>query len=97
LTKPHQEIIRADLGTLAKIAAGRELKGEVTLVIGGAGGGGEGPQTMAQLASRALALIDQGERSKDAVDLVAGAANVPRRRLYQAVLSAKHPPGPTAN
>ncbi|MDR0592560.1 MAG: rRNA small subunit methyltransferase 1 [Bifidobacteriaceae bacterium] len=36
LTKPHQELIRGPLGELADAAAARELKGEVTLVIGGA-------------------------------------------------------------
>ncbi|MDR2374458.1 MAG: 16S rRNA (cytidine(1402)-2'-O)-methyltransferase [Bifidobacteriaceae bacterium] len=94
LTKPHQEILRGGLGQLAEQAAARELKGEVTLVIGGAPGGGApaAPQDLTALVREVNRLVDAGAGLKQATASVAAAAGLSKRTLYQAVLAAR--PGP---
>jgi 16S rRNA (cytidine1402-2'-O)-methyltransferase len=75
----------------AREAAG-ELKGEVTVLIGGASESAPAAPT-ADLAAQVDRLTAAGGRLKDAVDLVAGANAVSRRALYQAVLEARADPG----
>jgi 16S rRNA (cytidine1402-2'-O)-methyltransferase len=85
LTKLHQEVLR---GTLAEIAAeveGRaELKGEVVLVLEGAGAAPAG--TLEDAARIAAGLIDGGAKKREASRLASERTGVPARQIYQSLL-----------
>jgi 16S rRNA (cytidine1402-2'-O)-methyltransferase len=88
LTKLHEEVWRGPLGDLADRADAGGVRGEVTVVVGGA------PEERAELddgelAQRVRELIAAGVGKKDAIARVAVAADVPKRRVYQAVLDAR--------
>ncbi|MCJ7827324.1 MAG: 16S rRNA (cytidine(1402)-2'-O)-methyltransferase, partial [Demequinaceae bacterium] len=94
LTKIHEEIRRGDLAALAAWAGSKEILGEVTIVVAGA------PAEVADLASLAVEAeerVRDGERLKDAVAEIAGAAGVKPRDLYGEVLArrAAPPSGPS--
>jgi 16S rRNA (cytidine1402-2'-O)-methyltransferase len=85
LTKLHEEVWRDTLPVLAARAAADGVRGEVTVVVGGA------PEDTAEvtdddLVSRVRELIAAGAAKKAAIAQVASAASVPKRRVYQAVL-----------
>jgi 16S rRNA (cytidine1402-2'-O)-methyltransferase len=88
LTKTYEEVLRASLGELAAVAAGRELRGEITLVIGGAAAVATevGP---VELAAAVSTLEADGVPRKDAISQVARDLGVRRRAVYDAVLAAK--------
>jgi 16S rRNA (cytidine1402-2'-O)-methyltransferase len=88
LTKLHEEVRRASLGQLRDEVAGEGLRGEVTLVVGGAVEVAGGPVDDADLVARVRELVSTGTRKKDAIGQVAVAAGVPKRRVYQAVVDA---------
>lgn len=81
LTKTYQEVKRGGLAELAEWAEG--VRGEITLVIGGA----QPRQSTAQdHVGQVLALRDSGMRLKDAAAQVAAVSGVSKRELYQAAL-----------
>jgi 16S rRNA (cytidine1402-2'-O)-methyltransferase len=84
LTKKYEEVVR---GTLAEVAdwAGAGVRGEVTVVLAGAGPAVAPP--VASLVGAVAERVDAGERLKDAVAAVAEAAGVPKRGLYAAALA----------
>ncbi|MDR3202129.1 MAG: 16S rRNA (cytidine(1402)-2'-O)-methyltransferase [Bifidobacteriaceae bacterium] len=86
LTKTHEEIVRGPLGELAQWADGREVLGEVTLVVGGAP---EGGWDVAALAAEVAALADAGARLAEAAADVAKRTGAPRRELYAAALGLR--------
>jgi 16S rRNA (cytidine1402-2'-O)-methyltransferase len=106
LTKTHEETRRGTLGELAEWAAGGTL-GEVTLVIAGAPAGtgtpaddGERPgrvlspaEAAAGLAAEVAAQEAAGTPRKQAIAAVARERGLPKRVVYDAVLTAKHPSG----
>jgi 16S rRNA (cytidine1402-2'-O)-methyltransferase len=84
LTKTYEEVVRGTLGELAAWAAADPVRGEITVVLAGAG-----PATAPPVASLVAAVherVADGERLKDAVSAVAEAAGVPKRELYAAAL-----------
>lgn len=85
LTKPYEEIVRGGLGELAAWASG-EVRGEVTVVIGGA------PDRTVD-AGDALGLVRvrmaAGEKLSAAVAEVSQATGANRRALYAAALAQK--------
>jgi 16S rRNA (cytidine1402-2'-O)-methyltransferase len=85
LTKLHEEVWRGPLPELAARAAAEGVRGEVTVVVGGA----PLPEAIevgdAELARRVRELVAVGVDRKDAMRKVAEAAGVPRRRVYDAV------------
>ncbi len=89
LTKLHEEFWRGTLGEAVAWAADRAVRGEVVLVVGGA------PPADAVTAGDdvLLAALDErlgaGERTRGAVDGVAEAFGVPRRRVYELALAAR--------
>jgi 16S rRNA (cytidine1402-2'-O)-methyltransferase len=87
LTKLHEEVLRGSLTELAAQAAER-IRGEVTLVIGGAPD--EAPAVVGpdELAARVRTLVATGLSKKAAIAEVAVAAGVPKRAVYQAVVDA---------
>jgi 16S rRNA (cytidine1402-2'-O)-methyltransferase len=84
LTKTHEEVRRGGLAELATWA-GRGVRGEVTIVVGGAAataGVGDDPDSL-----RAAVADEEasGTTRKDAIKVVAGRAGVPKRTVYDAV------------
>lgn len=87
LTKLHEEVWRGPLPELAARAAAEGVRGEVTVVVGGAS---PEPEVTADedLVARVRELVASGVTKKSAIAQVAAAAAVPKRRVYQAVLDA---------
>lgn len=88
LTKTHEEVRRGRLADLATWAEGG-VRGEVTLVVAGAGREAVGP---AKVVHEVEARVARGERLKDAVTDVASRTGIGRRELYEAVLAARRAP-----
>ena len=84
LTKTHEEVRRGSLSELAGWAEDG-LRGEVTIVVAGAG---EVILELSddELADRVRALEASGSTRRDAVDAVAALTGVARRRVYAAAL-----------
>jgi 16S rRNA (cytidine1402-2'-O)-methyltransferase len=88
LTKTYEEVRRGCLRELAEWAAAG-VRGEVTLVVGGAGEA-SGPVDPGELAARVAARQAAGEDRKAATAAVAEAAGVPKRVVFDAVVAGKH-------
>ncbi|MGY2127289.1 16S rRNA (cytidine(1402)-2'-O)-methyltransferase [Blastococcus sp. SYSU DS0617] len=89
LTKTYEEIRRGPLVELATWAADG-VKGEITLVVGGA------PERTVQLTPEDLAAEVAAEEAagatrKDAIRAVVERTGMPRRTVYDAVVAAKSP------
>ncbi|MDT0275733.1 16S rRNA (cytidine(1402)-2'-O)-methyltransferase [Blastococcus goldschmidtiae] len=89
LTKTYEEIRRGPLAELATWAADG-VKGEITLVVGGA------PERTVQLTPEDLAAEVAAEEAagatrKDAIRAVVERTGMPRRTVYDAVVAAKTP------
>ncbi|MDT4942714.1 MAG: rRNA (cytidine1402-2-O)-methyltransferase [Pseudonocardiales bacterium] len=87
LTKTHEEIRRGALGELADWAANGVL-GEITLVVGGAPETADAaePRTLAgEVAAREAA----GELRKEAIAAVARDRGLPKRVVFDAVVTSK--------
>ncbi|MDN5857384.1 MAG: 16S rRNA (cytidine(1402)-2'-O)-methyltransferase [Pseudonocardia sp.] len=85
LTKTHEEIRRGPLDELAAWAGAEQVRGEITVVLAGAT---PDPPTVESLVGEVVDRVAGGERLKDAVAAVAGAAGVSRRELYNASLTS---------
>ncbi|MGY1741744.1 MULTISPECIES: 16S rRNA (cytidine(1402)-2'-O)-methyltransferase [unclassified Blastococcus] len=89
LTKTHEEVRRGSLASLAAWAA-EGVRGEITLVVGGA------PEVAVELSPEALAAEVAAEEAagasrKDAIRAVVVRTGLPRRTVYDAVVAAKTP------
>ena len=89
LTKTYEEIRRGPLAELAAWAA-EGVKGEITLVVGGA------PEVSVSLTGEELAaaVVEEeaaGATRKEAIRAVVVRTGLPRRTVYDAVLAAKTP------
>ena len=85
LTKTYEEIRRGTLSELASWAADEEVRGEITVVIGGAVI--EAAEVdPADLAAEVAALVSDGVERKAAIRQVATRHGLPRREVYQASL-----------
>jgi 16S rRNA (cytidine1402-2'-O)-methyltransferase len=85
LTKTYEEVRRGSLGELAVWAAAG-VRGEVTVVVGGA------PAPVADLpgaVEEVLVRVAAGERLKEASADVAAISGLGRRELYEATLAAR--------
>lgn len=94
LTKKHEEVLRGTLSELAGTAAQRResgrLRGEMVLVLGGAGPAGDAPAlTLDELASEVVARVAAGEKLKIAAKAVAAGHEVSSRDLYDAALALR--------
>jgi 16S rRNA (cytidine1402-2'-O)-methyltransferase len=85
LTKIHEELVRDNLGGLARRFADDRPLGEVTLVVGGAPAGGDAPDEDT-LRARASALLGAGLSPRDAAQAIADEAGIPRKDAYRIVL-----------
>lgn len=89
LTKLHEEVRRATLGELLEAVRDEGVRGELTLVIGGASRADEAEQLDdTELVGRVRELIATGMSKKDAIAEVARAVGRPKREVYQAVVDA---------
>jgi 16S rRNA (cytidine1402-2'-O)-methyltransferase len=85
LTKTHEEVIRGSLGDLTDRA--REgMLGEITIVVEGARRAGS-LATPEEAAARVRAREQAGEPRKTAIAAVASEHGLPRRAVYNAVVS----------
>jgi 16S rRNA (cytidine1402-2'-O)-methyltransferase len=85
MTKTYEEVRRGPLAELVEWVQG-EVRGEITLVVGGA------PAVVADLdtaVAAVLARVGEGERLKEAVAEVAAETGLAKRDLYAAALAAK--------
>jgi 16S rRNA (cytidine1402-2'-O)-methyltransferase len=84
LTKTYEEVRRGTLGELASWAAAADVRGEITLVIGGA----LPPAAPSEAALAALVADAEatGTPRKEAIAAVAKRHNLPKRDVYDAVL-----------
>jgi len=83
LTKRFEEILRGTLADLSKSLAGRDLKGEIVVVVDRA----DPVPASAQTVEDALREALKTQSSKDAAAQVAQAFGLTRRDLYQLALS----------
>ncbi|MFI0451316.1 16S rRNA (cytidine(1402)-2'-O)-methyltransferase [Actinomadura sp. 6N118] len=88
LTKTYEEIRRGPLGELADWAD-ENVKGEITLVVGGAPEP-EGLSEPADLAAAVAAREAAGTPRKQAIGDVAKENGVPKRIVYDAVVAARN-------
>ncbi|MCW2569723.1 MAG: rRNA small subunit methyltransferase [Mycobacterium sp.] len=88
LTKTYEEVRRGPLGELAEWAADG-LRGEITVVVGGAPPRASEPVSDRDLAAEVADAIEAGTPRKDALTEVATAHGLPKRAVYDAVLAAK--------
>jgi len=87
LTKKYEQVRRGGLGELATWAAG-DVRGELTLVVGGAPAVSTAPDAAA-LAAEVSEREAGGQSRKDAIAAVAAAHGVPKRDVFDAVVAAK--------
>jgi len=88
LTKLHQELVRGPISEVLAGIHGRELKGEVVLIVEGTSGSADQavrPETAVELAS---ALVAGGARKRDAAREASRRTGVPAGRIYQALVDA---------
>lgn len=86
LTKLHQEVIRGHLSEVLERIKGRELKGEVVLVLEGA------PRPTGASDEEALrvaaGLVADGARKREAAKEAGRRTGVPAGRIYEALVKA---------
>jgi 16S rRNA (cytidine1402-2'-O)-methyltransferase len=87
LTKTYEEVRRGRLDELAGWATG-EVRGEITVVVGGAPAGTV-EVSAAGLARRVAEREQAGQARKDAIAEVAHEVGVPKRAVFDAVVAAK--------
>ena len=89
LTKLHQEVLRGSLAEVAERIRGRELKGEVALVIGGAIEAEPGEGKAFDIAAE---LVSGGARKREAAREASRRTGVPAGRIYEALVSSGKTP-----
>jgi 16S rRNA (cytidine1402-2'-O)-methyltransferase len=87
LTKKYEEVRRGGLGELATWAAG-DVRGELTLVVGGAPARSAAPDAAA-LAAEVAEREAAGQVRKEAIAAVAATYGLPKRDVFDAVVAAK--------
>ena len=85
LTKKFEEITRGTLGEVAEQFDGRNVKGELVVLVGR-----QGATEVAEMdVETALREAMKTMRIKDAATVVSGALGLPRRQVYQVALGLK--------
>lgn len=88
LTKTYEQVIRGTLADLVTAADGG-LRGEITLVVGGAPVIAQAPPDEAELAGLVQELVTAGRTRRDAVDEIAARLGLPRRAVYAAAVATR--------
>jgi 16S rRNA (cytidine1402-2'-O)-methyltransferase len=88
LTKMHEEHLEGTLRELARRFAPRaQVKGEVTLVVGGPAGGAGAAASVAEMAAAVARVREKDGVSKmEAIKRVARRMHMPKSAVYDAVL-----------
>ena len=87
LTKRFEEITRGTLTDVAQAYAGRNVKGELVVLVGRAGATDVADLDVTEALKEAMKTM----RVKDAATVVAGALGLPRRQVYQIALGLGDP------
>jgi 16S rRNA (cytidine1402-2'-O)-methyltransferase len=87
LTKTYEEIVRRPLGALAAWAAAEPVRGEITLVVGGAPASAPVRPDDAGLRAAVATLESGGTSRRDAITLVAREHGLPRREVYNLIVA----------
>jgi 16S rRNA (cytidine1402-2'-O)-methyltransferase len=87
LTKLYEEVVRGSAAEVAEAVSGRELKGEVAIVISGSQVG-DTPAEVAEAFAAVAELVAAGVGARQASSLVARLTGQPRRALYDAASRA---------
>jgi 16S rRNA (cytidine1402-2'-O)-methyltransferase len=93
MTKLHEEVWRGTLAGAAAEFAGRVVRGEVVIVLGGAPAEPDDPGDDA-IAEAQRPLLAAGLSLRDAAGEVAARFGVPRRRAYDMALGMRRNAGP---
>jgi 16S rRNA (cytidine1402-2'-O)-methyltransferase len=83
LTKMHEEVLRGAVSELLQRLGESDPKGEVVLVLEGAG---DAPGDLAASVEQARALVVGGMRKRDAARVIADREGVPANDVYRALL-----------
>ena len=89
LTKLHEEVRRCTLGEAAEYYRDHDPRGEYVLVVAGAERSKAAVLTLEEGAAQVLALVDAGQRLKDAAREVAEHTGLSKNDLYAAALEAR--------
>jgi 16S rRNA (cytidine1402-2'-O)-methyltransferase len=83
LTKLYEDIWRGSLGELAERASNEEVRGEVTIVVGGAEAGEGQPADLGRARSEVDRLVAAGMSRSSAAREIAQRTGLPRRELFR--------------
>ncbi len=86
MTKLHEEVWRGTLAEAATEFGGREVRGEIVLVVGGAKSPDPADDDALEVAVRAVWADDPAAGPRQVADRVAATLGVSRRRAYEAAL-----------
>ena len=89
LTKLHEETRRCTLGEAAEYYQAHDPRGEYVLVVAGAEPKTGAAVTLEEGAAQVLALVEAGQRLKDAAREVADHTGLSRNELYAAALERR--------
>lgn len=87
LTKLHEQVLRGSLRELLNWAEEGDVRGEIAVVVAGAGEAE--PERPEDHVAAVNELVAKGARLKEAVSTVAEDARISKRELYAAVLAAR--------
>ncbi len=88
LTKLYEEVLRGTASELSAALDGRELRGEVAIVISGSANK-DAPEDAASAVSAVAELVAAGVGARQASSLVARLTGQPRRALYDAAVAER--------
>jgi 16S rRNA (cytidine1402-2'-O)-methyltransferase len=88
LTKLYEEVLRGTAAEVAAALSGRELRGEVALVISGSALE-DSPAAAAAALAAVAELVEAGVGTRQASSLVSRLTGQPRRALYDAAVAEK--------
>lgn len=88
LTKTYEEVRRGPLGELAEWAKDG-VRGEITVVVGGAPAASPDEHTPESLAALVAAREEAGEHRKEAIAAVAARLGLPKRQVFDAVVASR--------
>ena len=89
VSKVYEEFLRGLAGELIDKLAGREIRGELTLVIKGSAG--ESPISEALLSAEIRKLKGEGMRVKEIAEVLAEKHSLAKREVYRMVLRDEDP------
>jgi 16S rRNA (cytidine1402-2'-O)-methyltransferase len=85
VSKVHEEFLRGRLTEVAKQIVGREIKGELTILIGGSRGQSEVSQE--QIEEEIRKLKDDGLRVKEIAEILGEKYGYPKKEIYRLALT----------